>query len=419
MALTRRKLINVAGGAAFAAPFIARMNLARAAGRIAVVGGGFGGATAARFLAEAGHAVTLVERESEFVTCPFSNTVIGGFGRMEDISFGYDGLRAAGVTVVKGEAVGAEDGKLTLSSGDVIDYDRLVLSPGVEMRYDALPGYDLDAAEIMPHAWKAGLQTKLLRAQLEAMDDGGVVAIVVPDNPFRCPPGPYERASLIAHFLQQHKPRSKVMILDSKDVFSKRPLFEEAWAALYPDLIEWVPMSMGGRVISVNAQDKSLETDFATINADVANVIPPQKAGAIAVAAGVADETGWCPVMPETFESQLVPGVHVLGDACLAGAMPKSAFSANAQGKVVAAAIDRILRGEEPQSPKLINTCYSLAAPDYGFTVAGVYQAEGGALVEVADSGGISPLEATLEVRSAEADYARVWYQTITRETFG
>ncbi|MEP9398603.1 FAD-dependent oxidoreductase [Mesorhizobium sp. KR2-14] len=419
MVITRRNLINIAGVAALAAPFVARARHAHAAGRIAVVGGGFGGATTARFLAQAGHAVTLVERENLFVTCPFSNTVIGGFATINDISFGYDSLGAAGVTVVQGEAARAEDGKLTLNSGDVISYDRLVLSPGIDMRYDALPGYDLAASQIMPHAWKAGAQTELLWAQLEAMEDGGVVAIVAPDNPFRCPPGPYERASLIAHYLTQHKPRSKVMILDSKDAFSKRPLFEEAWAALYPDMIEWVPMSMGGRVISVNAQDKALKTDFTTINADVANIIPPQKAGAIAAAAGVADATGWCPVNPETFESTLVPGIHVLGDACLAGAMPKSAFSANAQGKVAAAAIDRILRGETPQSPKLINTCYSLAAPDYGFTVAGVYQPEGETLAEVADSGGTSPLGAPRETRVAEAAYARNWYATITREVFG
>jgi len=419
MVISRRNLINIAGVAALAAPFVARARHAHAAGRVAVVGGGFGGATTARFLAQAGHAVTLVERDNLFVTCPFSNTVIGGFATINDISFGYDSLGAAGVTVVQGEAARAEDGKLTLNSGDVIAYDRLVLSPGIDMRYDALPGYDLAASQIMPHAWKAGAQTELLWAQLEAMEDGGVVAIVAPDNPFRCPPGPYERASLIAHYLTQHKPRSKVMILDSKDAFSKRPLFEEAWAALYPDMIEWVPMSMGGRVISVNAQDKALETDFTTINADVANIIPPQKAGAIAAAAGVADATGWCPVNPETFESTLVPGIHVLGDACLAGAMPKSAFSANAQGKAAAAAIDRILRGETPQSPKLINTCYSLAAPDYGFTVAGVYQPEGETLAEVADSGGISPLGAPRETRVAEAAYARNWYATITREVFG
>lgn len=419
MAITRRKLITIAGTTALAAPFVMRTSSAQAMGRIAVVGGGFGGATTARFLAQAGYAVTLVERESHFVTCPFSNTVIGGFAKMSNITFGYDKLAASGVTIVKGEAVGASSGKLSLSSGDTIDYDRLVLAPGIDIRFDALPGYDLAASEIMPHAWKAGSQTEILRAQLEAMEDGGLVAIVAPDNPFRCPPGPYERASLIAHYLTQNKPRSKIMILDSKDAFSKRSLFEEAWATLYPGMIEWVPVSMGGRVIAVDANEKSVSTDFDTIKAAVTNVIPPQKAGAIAAAVGVADATGWCPVVPETFESTLVPGAYVLGDASIAGAMPKSAFSANAQGKMVALAIDRALRGKTPQSPKLINTCYSLAAPDYGFTVAGVYQPEDGKVVEVPNSGGVSPLAAQRDVRAAEADFARSWYATITNEVFG
>src|SRR5690606_14249702 len=229
-----------------------------------------------------------------------------------------------------------------------LPYDRLVLAPGVDRLFDALEGYDEAAAEIMPHAWKAGAQTELLRRQLEAMEDGGVVAIVAPANPYRCPPGPYERACLIAHYLKQEKPRSKILILDTKDQFSKRPLFEEAWAELYPGMIEWVPMSAGGNVIRVEPETMSIETDFERHEVDVANVIPPQSAGAIARAAGVADPTGWCPVDPGTFESTLVPSVHVLGDACFAGAMPKSAFSANAQAKVAALAIDAMLRDEAP-----------------------------------------------------------------------
>jgi hypothetical protein len=271
----------------------------------------------------------------------------------------------------------------------------------------------------MPHAWNAGPQTELLRRQLEAMEDGGTVVISAPADPYRCPPGPYERASLIAHYLKAEKPNSKILILDAKDAFSKRPLFEEAWQTLYPGMIEWVPLSMSGKVVKVDPSSMTVSTDFATHKAAVANIIPPQRAGAIAQAAGVADETGWCPVKPETFESTLVPGIHVLGDASLAGAMPKSGFSANAQGKVVAAAIDAILLGKEPQSPKLINTCYSLAAPDYGFTVAGVYEAEGGELVSIEGSGGVSPTGAPASVRALEADYARNWYHTITHQIWG
>lgn len=417
MNLTRRELI----AAAALAPIALRPLRAQDRARIVVVGGGFGGGTVARYLAQAGHDVTLVERDDRFVTCPFSNTVLGGFNGMDAITFGFDGLRQSGVTIVQGEAVGveAEIRQLELADGEVLDYDRLVLSPGVELLFDALPGYDAAAAEVMPHAWQAGPQTALLRRQLEAMEDGGTVVIAPPANPFRCPPGPYERACLVAHYLKAAKPKSKILILDAKDEFSKRPLFEEAWQTLYPDMIEWAGPSMGGRVVSVDAAAMTVTTDFGVHEAAVANIIPPQRAGAIAHVAGVADETGWCPIMPETFESTLVPGIHVIGDACLAGAMPKSGFSANAQGKVVAAAIDAIVRGKDPQSPKLINTCYSLAAPDYGFTVAGVYELEGDELVSVEGSGGVSPTGASTEVRAAEADYARAWYQTITHQIWG
>jgi sulfide dehydrogenase [flavocytochrome c] flavoprotein chain len=419
-AMTRRRFVQ-ASGAAVAAAALPRPGRAATAARVVVVGGGFGGATAARFLADAGHRVTLVEASPAYTTCPFSNTVFGGFGRLEELRFTLDGVAAHGVEVVQARAEGVDgDARLvTLANGDVLAYDRLVLAPGVQLRFDALPGYDAAAAEIMPHAWKAGEQTALLRRQLEAMEDGGVVGIVAPANPSRCPPGPYERASLIAHYLKAAKPHSKVLILDAKDEFSKRPLFEEAWGSLYGDLIEWVPMSRGGTVIEVAPAEGVLVTDFHRHAVDVANVIPPQRAGAIADTAGVADATGWCPIVPETFESTLVPGIHVIGDACFAGAMPKSAFSANAQAKVCAVAIDALLRDEPPPVPKLINTCYSLCAPDYGITVAGVYQPADGMLADVEGAGGTSPLAADPSQRRLEADYARSWYATITAETFG
>jgi len=413
--LTRRSLIATAGAFAATAPLI-RPVRAQDKGRVVVVGGGFGGGTVARFLAQAGHDVTLVERDATFSTCPFSNTVLGGIHDMSAITFTMDGLKAAGVKVVQGEAIGAENGQLTLASGDPLPYDRLVLSPGVDLIWGAIPGYDEAASEIMPHAWKAGPQTTLLRSQLEAMEDGGTVIIAAPANPFRCPPGPYERASLIAHYLKAEKPKSKVLILDAKDSFSKRPLFEEAWAALYPGQIEWVPFAEGGNVTAVDPGAMTVTTDFNAYGAAVANIIPPQRAGAIAQSAGVADATGWCPVKPDTFESTLVPGIHVIGDASLAGEMPKSGFSANAQGKVVAQAIDAIFRGEAPAAPKLINTCFSLAAPDYGFTVAGVYDAT---LTSVEGSGGTSPTGASDEVHAMEADYARAWYATITHQIWG
>jgi sulfide dehydrogenase [flavocytochrome c] flavoprotein subunit len=270
----------------------------------------------------------------------------------------------------------------------------------------------------MPHAWKAGEQTLLLKRQLDAMEDGGTVVVSVPPNPYRCPPGPYERASLIAYFLKIRKPRSKLIVLDAKDTFSKQRLFQAAWKVLYPNL-EYVPLASGGAVAGVDPATMTLRTDFETYKATVANVIPPQRAGGIAVACGAADRSGWCPIDPVTFESRLVPGIHVIGDASIAGAMPKSAFSANAQAKVCAAAIIELLAGREPPQPKLINTCYSLVAPDYGISVAGVYHPTKGVLADVEGAGGTSPLDAPASVRALEAGYAEDWFRTITAETFG
>ena len=292
-----------------------------------------------------------------------------------------------------------------------------MLAPGIAIRWDALPGYDEAAAAVMPHAWLAGDQTLLLRRQLEAMADGGTVVISAPANPFRCPPGPYERASLIAYYLKKAKPRSKLIILDAKDNFSKQRLFQNAWQQLYPELIEWVSLSNGGKVISVDAKTRTLVTDFATYKADVANVIPPQRAAGIAQLAGVADGTGWCPIDPVTFESRLQPNIHVIGDAAIAGAMPKSAFAANAQAKVCADAVAALLHGETPSPPKLINTCYSLVAPDYGISIAGVYHPAGGQLADVEGAGGVSPIDAPADFRALEAAYAEAWFRTITAET--
>ena len=271
----------------------------------------------------------------------------------------------------------------------------------------------------MPHAWKAGDQTALLRRQLEAMEDGGVVVMSAPANPFRCPPGPYERASLIAHYLKTSKPRSKLIVLDAKDAFSKQRLFEAAWKELYAGLLEWVPLSFGGQVTAIDVASKTLVTEFGSHRADVANVIPPQRAGAIAEAAGVADRTGWCPIDPATFESRLQPNIHVLGDAAIAGAMPKSAFAANSQAKVCAAAIAQLLRGEAPAAQKLVNTCYSLIAPDYGISIAGVYYPKDGMLADVEGAGGASPQDVPLSFRQDEARHAESWFGTITTEVFG
>ncbi len=319
--------------------------------------------------------MTLVEPQTVYTACPMSNAVLAGMRGIEKQRFGYDALRQHGIAVVHPAVAGIEAHRreAVLVDGTRIAFDRLVFAPGIDLRFDALQGYDEAAAEILPHAWKAGAQTELLRRQLEAMPDGGTVVMSVPANPYRCPPGPYERASLIAYYLKAAKPRAKLLILDAKDRFSKQSLFEAASAEFYPALLEWVPLSAGGNVVAVDAKTRALVTEFGEHRADVANVIPPQRAGAVAVSVGVADQTGWCPIDPVTFESRLVPSIHVVGDAAIAGAMPKSAFSANAQAKVCAAAVLALLRGETPQTPRLINTCYSLVAPDYGISVAGVY----------------------------------------------
>lgn len=406
-----------AGGAAvLGAPAV----LAQAPARVVVVGGGFAGASCARALAGQGFAVALVEANARYIACPFSNGVIAGLREMEAQTFGYAGVEKTGVIHVPRGAVAVDPKakRVRLDDGAELGYERLVLAPGIDLRFDAIAGYDRAAAELMPHAWKAGAQTLLLRRQLEAMEDGGLVVIAAPPNPFRCPPGPYERASLIAHYLKTRKPRSKLMILDAKDAFSKQRLFEAAWTALYPGMIEWVSLSFGGKVTEVDPATRTLVTEFGSHKADVANVIPPQRAGAIAQAAGVADASGWCPIDPVSFESRLQPGVHVIGDAAIGGAMPKSAFTANGQAKVCAAAVTELLAGRQPQSPKLINTCYSLVAPDYGISIAGVYRPRDGLLAEVDGAGGISPLNAPAEMRALEAAYAEAWFGTITHQVF-
>ena len=420
---TRRTFLKLGVAAGLAPALAPSIASAQGAGRVVVVGGGFGGATAARTLKTLAPtlSVTLVEPNATYTACPFSNTVLANLRPMDQQQFGYDSVTKAGVTVAQlsATAVNASARTVTLSDGSALPYDRLVLSPGIDFDWKAIPGYDEAASQIMPHAWKAGPQTVLLRQQLQNMDDGGLVVISSPANPYRCPPGPYERASLIAYWLKIWKPKSKLLILDSKDAFSKQRLFQNAWAQLYPGMIDWVSLSKGGKVTSVDPSTLTLVTDFGRHKAAVANVIPPQKAGAIAHQAGVADRTGWCPVEPVAFESTLQPGIHVLGDAAIMGAMPKSAFAANAQGKVCAAAIVDLLAGRKPQDPILINTCYSLVAADYAISVAGVYRPDKGVLADVPGSGGVSPLEVVGGFRGQEALYASSWFRTITAEVFG
>lgn len=421
MQIERRKVLGsaLAGAAALALPSIVRAQSASA--HVVVVGGGFGGATAARYLRQLAPKVriTLVEPAQRFYTCPFSNLYLAGLRSWDSIGHSFDGLCKAGIEVIHARAdqVMTDAKRVLLSNGQALSYDKLVLSPGVDMRWNALEGYDEAASQLAPHAWKAGAQTQLLKQQLEAMPDGGKFVMVIPANPFRCPPGPYERAAMVAHYFKQHKPKSKILLLDDKDAFSKQGLFLQGYKALYGEMIEWVKQSDDGKVTRVDAKNREVETAFGTKHqADVLNVIPPQKAGFIADRAGVTDASGWVPIKPESFESTRVKDVYVLGDATQAAPMPKSGFAANTQGKVAAAMIAAELTGQAAPAAAYANTCYSLVGTDYGISVAGVYRSDAGKLIEVAGSGGVSPANASADFRKLEANYGAAWYQAISTD---
>lgn len=420
MNVTRRDVARGIASAA-AASALPRPLLAQGAARIVVIGGGFGGARCARALRQLDPKlqVTLVEPNQVFTACPFSNEVIAGLRELPVQQFTYGKIAAAGVSVVAQAAtrIDAQARTVTLADGNSLSYDRLVLAPGIDLRFDALPGYDEAASLKMPHAWKAGEQTTLLRKQIEAMADGGTFVLAVPAAPLRCPPAPYERASLIAHYLKNNKPRSKVLILDAKDAFSQQKLFEAAWKELYPGMIERIALSQGGRVTSVEAATNTIVTDFGNYTADVASVIPPQKAGRIADIAGVADNTGWCPIDPVSFGSKLVPNIHVIGDACIAGQLPKSASAASAQAKACASAIVNILSGKPPETPRLTGACYNTVEPGYAFSLSGVYLPKDGQFAEVESA--TSPVNAPREERRREAERADNWFKTITVDIFG
>jgi NADPH-dependent 2,4-dienoyl-CoA reductase/sulfur reductase-like enzyme len=420
MDVTRRDVARGIASAAAASAF-ARPLFAQGAARIVVIGGGFGGASCARALRQLDPKlqVTLVEPNQVFTACPFSNEVIAGLRELPMQQFTYDRIAAAGVTVIPQAAtkIDPQARTVTLADGSLLAYDRLVLAPGIDLRFDALPGYDEAASAKMPHAWKAGEQTMLLRKQIEAMADGGTVVLAVPAAPLRCPPAPYERASLIAHYLKNKKPRSKILILDAKDGFSQQKLFEAAWKELYPGMIERIALSQGGRVTSVDAATNTIVTDFGNYTADVASVIPPQKAGRVAEIAGAADNTGWCPIDPVSFVSKLVPNIHVIGDACIAGQLPKSASAAHAQGKACAAVIVNMMSGKPPETPRLTGACYNTVEPGYAFSLSGIYLPKDGQFAEVESA--TSPVNAPREERRREAERADNWFRTITVDIFG
>jgi sulfide dehydrogenase [flavocytochrome c] flavoprotein subunit len=389
--------------------------------RVVVIGGGFGGAACARAFKRSGAklSITLIEPNRVYTACPMSNAAIAGLRELTRQEFGYGRLQGEGIDVVfaAAETVDAAARSVMVTGGQRIEYDRLVLSPGIDFRWDALRGYSREAATTMPHAWFGGDQIALLARQLASMDDGGVVVISVPVTPSRCPPAPYERASLIAHMLKTRKPRSKVIVLDAKDSFTMQRQFQGAWKQLYQGVLEYVSLSDGGLVTDVDAGSRTVSTDFDKYTPAVANIIPQQRAGAIAELAGVADRTGWCPVDPVTFESRLQPNIHVIGDSAIAGAMPRSASAASSQAKICAAAVAALLSGGKPQAPTLNSSCFSLIAPDYAISQTGRYRPVGDLYTEEASD--ISPVDAPQSLRTKEAGDAETWFTAATGEVFG
>ena len=394
-----------------------------------IIGGGAGGVIAAKYLRilDSSIEVTLIEQNKYYYSCFMSNEVLGGERTINSIKFSYEGLKKYGIKIIHSQAIAIDPSckavKL-LEKQQVITYDRLIVSPGIDFQWDAIYGYTPNIIEKIPHAWKSGPQTIILRKQLESMKDGGTVIISVPPKPFRCPVAPYERASLIAHYFKYHKPKSKVFIFDSNQAFSKQALFIQGWKKLYGfgtdnSLIEWIPLEEGGNVLEVSVNDMTVYAgEFEDEHtADIINIIPPQKAGKIAFESGLVDESGWCPVNHRTFESKQQKDIHVIGDA-ITTKMPKSAYAANSQAKVCVEAIVAELQGREMAPPSYINTCYSIVGKDFGISVAAIYHLEEEQIVEIEGSGGNSPLDASPEYRKREMAYAHSWFKNITYDMF-
>ena len=424
--LSRRdfaKLAGAAGAGAVASPFISSFAIAQAAPKVVIVGGGAGGATVAHFV-KAGAPnldVTLIEANRVYSSSFFSNLYLGGFRTLASLNHGYGGLRLLGIRLVHDLATGVDPARKSVRTrgGRSYSYDRLVLAPGIDIKFDSVPGYSRDAARIMPHAYNTDADQKhLLRLQLLSMRNGGTVAMAVPNNPFRCPPGPYERACMIAHFLKTRKPRSKLVILDPKRSFSKQPVFIEAFERHYKGIVE---LNLSNEiddftVASVDPGTKEIVTKAGKrVRADVANIIPQQRAGEIAARAGCTDGD-WCPIDPANFMSRKVPDIHVLGDAAIAAEMPKSAFSANSQAKVVAADILAALASKERFEPRFRNICWSLLAPDDDVKTGANYAPKDGKL-EPSGSFVSQPGEPA-DVRRQNYQESVAWYDNITTEMF-
>lgn len=420
--INRRSFIK--GAMAGAAVAAASPNvIGQAKPRVVVIGGGAGGATAARYLAKDSNGeldVVLIEPTRTYYTCFFSNLYIGGFRDFQSIGHTYGKLASDfGVTVVHDWATGIDMNYKTVSlaSGTKMTYDRLVVAPGIDFKYDTVPGYTAASSGKMPHAWKGGSQTQLLRAQVENMREGGTFMMVAPPNPYRCPPGPYERVSMVAHMLKQKNPTAKIVVLDPKEKFSKQGLFQDGWNRYYDGMVEWIPASFYGGIKNIDADNMTIEVEGETFKPDVANIIPGQQAGRIAVAAGLTNDKGFCPIVPATMQSQVDENVYVLGDSTIAGDMPKSGFSANSQAKVAAMAIRGDLTGSRVFKPKFSNTCWSLISTNDGVKVGASYQATDEKIAKT--SGFISQVGEDANLRKQTYEESIGWYNGITSDMFG
>ncbi|MSP68427.1 MAG: NAD(P)/FAD-dependent oxidoreductase [Alphaproteobacteria bacterium] len=424
MTLNRRTFTTgvLAGAGALAAGF-PRFSIAQAKAKVVVIGGGAGGATAARYIARdlaEKIEVTLVEPSRAFTTCFFSNLYVGGFRSFDSITHTYAKVGAGGVALAHDMASAIDRAKreVTLAGGQRLAYDRLVVSPGIDLKWDSVPGWSEAAAAVMPHAWTPGAQTRLLRAKLDAVKDGETIVMTVPNNPYRCPPGPYERVSMFAWQLKSTgRTKTKIVVIDAKAAFSKQAVFQEGWEKHYPGMVVWMDPKMHGGLKAVDPAAMTVTTDLETIKAGMVNVIPAQWAGKIARDAGLANESGYCPINPESMASTVDPNVFVIGDACVPGDMPKSAFSANSQAKVAALAVRGALAGQQVFPARYANTCWSLIAAGDDIKIGGRYEAKDGKITALDTFVSKPGEEAALRMQNYEESLG--WYAGITADMFG
>jgi len=428
--LSRRQFIQLSGSSAglLVSGCQNKVFKSSSLAHVVIIGGGFGGATAAKTIKKQDPTiqVTLIEPKQYYITCPGSNWVFSGLKNLSSLTVSYRQLSTHyDIRLVhdKVNSINPEKQFVTLSNQQKISYDRLIVSPGIDFRWESIEGHNDSSTHLIPHAWKAGTQTTLLNKQLQAMPHGGTVIICAPPNPFRCPPGPYERASMMAYYLKRHKPKSKIIILDPKTQFSKQQLFIKGWEKHYGfgstnSMIEWHSIP-DNPIVKIDVKNKQLETDFGDIfKADVLNYIPAQKAANIAQTAGLCDASGWCPVNHKNSESTLHPNIHVIGDASIQTPIPKSAFAANAEAKVCAFAVVRLLNEIEPTDPVWINTCYSLITADQGISIAMVYKLnQQGEIIKVKGAGGVTS-NTNEKTLSLEAVYAKKWLDSIIADSF-